>query len=75
MFMFDLKQSLVIKIFKSSNKINEFVNYDEKLVNEIKQNKKKTTKLTKSQLMEQKSLKMGLVMGLILMNLIFQQNL
>ena len=48
MFMFDLKQSLVIKIFKSSNKINEFVNYDEKLVNEIKQNKKKTTKLTKS---------------------------
>ena len=46
--MFDLKQSLVIKIFKSSNKINEFVNYDEKLVNEIKQNKKKTTKLTKS---------------------------
>ena len=48
MFMFDLKQSLVIKIFKSSNKINEFVNYDEKLVNEIKQNKKKLQNLQKA---------------------------
>lgn len=46
--MFDLKQSLVIKIFKSSNKINEFVNYDEKLVNEIKQNKKKLQNLQKA---------------------------
>ena len=48
MFMLDLKQSLVIKIFKSSNKINEFVNYDEKLVNEIKQNKKKLQNLQKA---------------------------
>lgn len=46
--MLDLKQSLVIKIFKSSNKINEFVNYDEKLVNEIKQNKKKLQNLQKA---------------------------